>query len=82
MLAFGCSATPLNGRFLVSTYDGIYQLSEDQNSWEQIHQLEPGRFFHHMVPVDETSFALVGGTHMKQGRFQKIEVYKVIDSTK
>ena len=34
-----------------------------------------------MVPVDESSFALVGGAHMKQGRFQNIEVYKVIDST-
>ena len=82
MLGFGCSATPLDGRFFVSTYDGIYQLSEDQTSWEKIHQLEPGRFFHHMVPVDESSFALVGGAHMKQGRFQNIEVYKVIDSTK
>ena len=82
MLGFGCSATALNGRFLVSTYDGVYQLSEDQNGWEKIHQLEPGRFFHHMVPIDESSFALVGGTHMKQGRLQKIEVYKVIDSTK
>ena len=58
MLGFGCSATPLDGRFLVSTCDGIYQLSEDQTSWEKIHQLEPGRFFHHMVPVDESSFAL------------------------
>ena len=82
MLGFGCSATPLSGRFFVSTYDGIYQLSEDQNSWEKVHPLEPGRFFHHMVPVDESSFALVGGAHMKQGRFQNIEVYKVIDSTK
>jgi len=33
MLGFGCSATALNGRFLVSTYDGIYQLSEDQNQF-------------------------------------------------
>ena len=32
MLGFGCSATPLDGRFFVSTYDGIYQLSEDQTS--------------------------------------------------
>ena len=81
MLAFGCSATSVNGHLLVSTYDGVYQLSKEQNSWNKIHQLEPGRFFHHMVPMGESRFALIGGAHMKQGRFQNIEVYQLIDST-
>ena len=81
MLAFGCSAVVLKDRLLVSTYEGgIYQMGADHSKWEKVHQLESGRFFHHMIPVGESRFAMVGGANMSEGSFEEIEVFDVIDS--
>lgn len=78
MKAFGCSAVSLGEHFLISTYDGeVFRLSDDRKSWQQAHQLETGRFFHHMLPVGESQFAMVGGSHMEHGSQQEIEVFQI-----
>ena len=78
--AFGCSAVSLGDHLLVSTYDGgIYRLSDDWKSWEVVHQLDVGRFFHQMVPAGEGRFALIGGSHMEQGSQNEVAVYELIE---
>jgi N-acetylneuraminic acid mutarotase len=78
MKAFGCSAATVSGHLLVSTYDGgIYRLSDDHAAWEKVHQLDSGRFFHQMLPAGESSFAIVGGAHMKNGSQTEIVVFEV-----
>lgn len=82
MKSFGCSAVSLGDHLLVSTYDGgIYELNGDMSGWEKVHQLESGRFFHQMLPVGKSSFALVGGSHMQDGSRLEIEVFQVSEST-
>ena len=82
MKSFGCSAVSLGDHLLVSTYEGgIYDLKSDMSGWDKIHQLETGRFFHQMLPVNDSSFALVGGSHMQEGSRLEIEVYQLTEST-
>ena len=77
MKAFGCACMVLDNQFLVSCYDGgIYRLAGD-NSWEKLHQLETGRFFHRMVPTAGNQFMILGGAHMEEGRIQEIEVFEL-----
>lgn len=86
--AFGCSAVSLGENLLVSTYDGgVFQLCDDAKdksgkAWQKIHELENGRFFHQMMPVGESKFALVGGSHMEHGSHMEVEVYEVINNAK
>ena len=76
--AFGCSAVSLNGNLLVSTYDGnIFRLSDDGSQWEVAQTLESGRFFHQMIPVSDSRFAIVGGSHMENGSQNEVEVFEV-----
>ncbi len=80
MKAFGCSAVSLGDNLLVSTYDGgVFNLSHGAKAWNKIHQLEAGRFFHQMLPVGKTKFALVGGSHMEHGSHMEVEVYEVVN---
>lgn len=78
MQGFGCAAATMDGRLLTSTYDGgVFCLNQAGDGWEKIHQLETGRFFHQMVPLDESRLALVGGAQMESGRIQDIEVLQM-----
>lgn len=63
MDGFGSSAFNVGGRLIVSTFGGqVVQLSEDGKQWEKVDQLEPGRFFHRLVALDDSRFAILGGT--------------------
>ena len=63
MDGFGTSSFNVGGRIVVSTFGGqVIQLSEDSKSWEKIQQLETGRFFHRLVPLDDSRFIILGGT--------------------
>ncbi len=70
MEGFGNSSFNVNGRLIVSTASGkILQLSRDGSEWQPIHQLESGRFFHRMVPIDNHRVAIlcgVGADRQKQ----------------
>ncbi len=50
------------------------------SAWGKIHQLGSSRFFHQMLPIDETKFALVGGSHIEHGSHVEVEVYEVTQS--
>ncbi|MCH2183484.1 MAG: hypothetical protein MK108_15910 [Mariniblastus sp.] len=77
MKAFGCSAAVVDGQLLVSTYDGgVYQLDEKKQTWHKIHELDNGRFFHQMLPLSDSRFALIGGAHMEIGKIFETEVFQ------
>lgn len=80
MKAFGCSAVSLGEQLLVSTYDGgIFQLNKEATKWNKVHQLDAGRFFHQMLPIGKTKFALVGGSHMEHGSQMEVEVFEIAE---
>lgn len=80
MKAFGCSAVSVGGQLLVNTYDGgVYRLKDDQSGWEKLHQLVQGRFFHQMVPVDKSRFAIIGGANMSEGSQTEVVVMEIVE---
>jgi len=79
MKAFGCAAVSLDENFMVSTYDGeVFRLSDDAKNWQLVHRLNNGRFFHQMLPIGSSRFALFGGSHMEQGPQLKVKVFEVV----
>lgn len=69
MDGFGCSAFNVGGRIIVGTFSGqVLQLGEDGKKWELIQTLKPGRFFHRLVPINDTQFLILGGTSPASGK--------------
>lgn len=76
--AFGCSSVPVGDDLLVSTYDGgIFRLGKDCSDWEKVYQLDEGRFFHQMLSIGESRFALIGGSHMEHGSQMEVAVFEI-----
>lgn len=78
MTGFGCAAHSLGGRLYVSTVSGnVQRLSEDGTKWEIVGTLNPGRFFHCMLPAADDSLLLVGGANMSVGKFTELEILEI-----
>jgi N-acetylneuraminic acid mutarotase len=78
MEGFGSSSFNVGGQLVVSTYGGsILKLNDAGDSWQQIHQLENGRFFHRLLPLSSDQFVLVGGANMVTGKFLGVPVLDV-----
>lgn len=75
MDGFGSSSFNVGGRLILSTFSGqVLQLSKDGKQWDQIHELEPGRFFHRLVAIDNQRFLILGGTSHKGGKQPSVVV--------
>ena len=46
-------------------------------NWEVARELDPGRFFHRMLPWGNDRLLLIGGANMSIGKFDDIEVVEV-----
>ena len=69
MEGFGTSSFNVGGTLVVSTYGGnVYRLDEKASKWVKITTMDPSRFFHRLLPVNNTSFFLVGGANMEYGK--------------
>ncbi len=78
MTGFGCSAFATGGRLYVSTSKGnLQRLSADGKSWEIARVLPTARFFHRMLPVDDSHFVMVAGANMETGKFDQVEIISV-----
>ncbi len=78
MEGFGSSSFNVGSRLVVSTYGGsVLKLNEAADGWQQIHQLENGRFFHRLLPLTSDKFILVGGANMETGKFHEVQVLDV-----
>ncbi|MDA7978664.1 MAG: hypothetical protein MPJ50_07835 [Pirellulales bacterium] len=74
MEGFGSAACWSNDQMFVSTYGGnVYQLNSAEDDWMKLATLEPGRFFHRMVPT-ASELVLVGGANMEIGRLRELDI--------
>lgn len=78
MTGFGASAFATGGSLYVTTVQGTLQrLSQDLSTWEIIAQDMTPRFFHRLLPLNETHLVAVGGANMKIGKFEKVDIIPV-----
>ena len=77
MEGFGASVHTLDGRLIVSTYNGNVQVLErGGGEWKIAARLKDDRFFHRMLPFDNR-LLLVGGASMRSGKrlhFEAVEL--------
>jgi N-acetylneuraminic acid mutarotase len=75
---FGASAFATGGRLYVSTIKGTLQrLSTDGKAWEIVGQTPTARFFHRLLPIDDSHLLVVGGANMSIGKFDSVESLSV-----
>lgn len=79
MAGFGCSAFEIAGKLYVTTADGsLMRLSDSGVAWEVVKQLDNARFFHRMVPYDDSHVIMIGGSNMEFGwKFEEVDVVSV-----
>ena len=78
MAGFGSAAWSTGGKLVVANYYGDIQvLSEDGSEWKVTGQTDDARFFHRLLPLDESHLLSVGGASMETGKFLKPEVIAV-----
>jgi hypothetical protein len=78
MEGFGSSCFNVGGQLIVSTYGGnVLRMKDDFSSWETIERLDEGRFFHRLLPLNQSEFILVGGANMEVGKFHEIKVLSI-----
>jgi N-acetylneuraminic acid mutarotase len=78
MVGFGAAACAAGGRLYVSTIKGdLQRLAADGARWELVGKTPTARFFHRMLPIDESHVLVVGGANMESGKFEEVEVLEV-----
>lgn len=78
MTGFGTSAFATGGNLYVTTIKGMLQrLSDDNSAWELVGATPTARFFHRMLPFDDSHLLVVGGANMGIGKFDEVEVLSV-----
>lgn len=78
MAGFGAAGWSVGGKLIVSTYEGkVLQLADDGKSWRSLGDSQDSRFFHRLIPLDETRVVSVGGANMEAGKFLDLEVLSI-----
>lgn len=76
MAGFGVSAWNLDGKLLVSGADGhVLQLADNGAEWNVVGKLRTGRFFHRLVPFDDSTVLAVAGASPEEGHVATIESF-------
>lgn len=80
MDGFGSSAFARHDSLYVTTVSGsIQRLRGDGKSWEYLGQLAHPRFFHRLLPWQESKLIVVGGANMLEGKTEALEVLDIPD---
>ena len=78
MSGFGSSSFTIGTRLFASTYDGsVLELSGDGKTWKMLRKLDEGRFFHRMVPMNDSALLLISGANMKSGKYDDILIVPI-----
>lgn len=78
MNGFGNAAFATGGNLYVTTIHGnALRLSTTDQTWTQIAQVDPPRFFHRLLPADDSSLLIIGGANMEEGKYTAIDRMKV-----
>lgn len=81
MDGFGSSTFACNGSLFVTTMSGsIQKLADDGKQWEYLGQLAYPRFFHRVLPWNNSKLVVVGGASMTSGgKAEALEVLSISD---
>lgn len=75
MAGFGASGWSLDGKLMVTTFEGsIQSWNDSQGSWEDKGKTKDARFFHRMLPLDDHHLVSIGGANMNVGKYTELEV--------
>ena len=78
MAGFGSSAFECSGQLFVSSLGGfVHQLSDDGSQWLTVAEMEQARFFHRMLPTQDSRMLLLGGANMEIGKFTNIDAVEI-----
>jgi N-acetylneuraminic acid mutarotase len=62
-MGFGCAACVAGGSLYVSPEGGrIYRIGTDAKAWVECGKLAKSRYFHQLIPLDDTHLMAIGGT--------------------
>lgn len=75
MAGFGSSGWSVDGRLIVTTYEGDIQLWDDAaKKWNLLGKATDARFFHRLLPIDAKHLIAIGGANMESGKFLDLEL--------
>jgi N-acetylneuraminic acid mutarotase len=78
MAGFGAAAWSIDGKLIVSTYEGqIERWNEASQNWDSIGKTADARFFHRLLPLGSGRLVSLGGANMDSGKFVELEVLSV-----
>lgn len=78
---FGGSALDCQCQLYATTYSGkLWRLSQDGRSWREEGQLPRPRFFQRMFCDGESSFIVLGGANMQQGKDLSVDIVRLNSS--
>ncbi|TWT69297.1 Kelch repeat-containing protein [Crateriforma conspicua] len=78
MAGFGASAFACGDHLYVSTMDGfLHRLGFGEAEWTTVAKIDPARFFHRMLPLDDHRMLMIGGANMEIGKFTDIALVDV-----
>ena len=80
MDGFGSSTFACHGSLIVTTMSGsIQRLANDGKSWEYLGQLAHPRFFHRVLPWNNSKLVVVGGASMMSDKADALELLSISD---
>lgn len=78
MAGFGAAGWSVNGKLVVSTYEGdLLQLDDSGDSWLELGKSKDSRFFHRLVPLDDNRLIALGGANMESGKYLNLEIISI-----
>jgi hypothetical protein len=80
MDGFGSSTFACHGSLFVTTMSGsIQRLNTEGTAWEYLGQLAHPRFFHRVLPWNNSKLVVVGGASMLSGKAEALELLSISD---
>jgi N-acetylneuraminic acid mutarotase len=78
MAGFGAAAWSVDGKLIVSTYEGlVLSWNDNSKSWINLGKTVDARFFHRLLPLKNGKLVSLGGANMDSGKFVELEVISV-----
>ncbi len=75
MAGFGAAGWSVASGLIVTTYEGDIQRWNDQEQqWQSLGKSADARFFHRLLPLDNSRLVSLGGANMEEGKFLNLEI--------
>lgn len=81
LTGFGTASCNLQGKIIVSAYDGTIQTINSKGDFEISGQSRDARFFHRCLPISGRHALLLGGANMETGKYEALETISIIPNS-